>query len=178
MHDTLQMAFKMSRQKFWITMDSSEIVQGSFYNVAVYNNQELIVLTTPVVTEQQIFHANLTDPAFNRQYVQTLSLSDSGAYRKLSFVFKSGSPYEQYEIVYDTTAYHISRIKYRVKKNEYGTTPPFNHYYVGNIYCTNYQSGTFTDSVFSTDRFFYRKEGIFNLVSPYTDYKLVNYLNQ
>ena len=40
------------------------------------------------------------------------------------------------------------------------------------------QTGQFNDSVFSTDGYFIRKQGICSMVAPYTSYTIKNLLNQ
>lgn len=175
--DTIQIVYKVSNQKFKIVLDSTMIIQNDFYRVAVYDEQDVMMLTKPVQFGLNLFHVNLTDPEFNRLYIQSLHASDSAGYRKLSFQFKSGSPFTQYEILYDTANYRISRIEYNVKKNIYVSGAP-DYYYHVKIVCSSYQTGTFTDSVFSMGGYFIRKEGIYSLVAPYTSYQLINSLNQ
>jgi hypothetical protein len=175
--DTIQIVYKVSNQKFKIVLDSTMIIQNDFYRVAVYDEQDVMMLTKPVQFGLNLFHVNLTDSQFNRLYVQALHATDSAGYRKLSFQFKSGSPFTQYEILYDTTNYRINRIEYNVKKNIYTSGSP-DYYYHVRIVCSGYQTGTFTDSVFSMGAYFIRKEGIYSLVAPYTSYQLINSLNQ
>lgn len=176
-HDTVAISYKVSNQKYKIVLDSTTIVQNDFYQIALFDEQEVAMLTRPVSFGLNLFHLKLTDPQFSQLYIQSLHATDSSGYRKLSFQFKTGSPYSQYDVVYDTTNYRISRIEYNVKKNIYVPGAP-DYYYHINIAFSGYQTGAFTDSVFSMSNYFTRKQGIYALVAPYTSYQLINSLNQ
>ncbi len=175
-HDTIQIAYQLSNQKYRITLDSTEIIQNDFYHLAVHNEHDMLVLSRPVGFGINLFHIRLIDSIFNRLYVQDLQAVDSAGYRKLSFSFKSGSPYTRYNILYDTTNYHISQIDYRILKDP--ATPGATGNYQVRVVCSGYETGAFNDSAFSTGSYFIRKEGIYSLQAPYTSYQLINSLNQ
>lgn len=170
--DTLQVAYKLSNQKYKIVTDSTEIIQNDFYHVAVHNDQGLVILNRPIGFGINLFQTHLMDTLFNRLFVQGLHATDSAGYRKLSFQFKTGSPFSRYEILYDTTNYHISRIEYRILKDP--ATPGVTDNYQVRVVCSDYTSGTFNDTAFSTSSYFIRKQGIVNLLSPYAGYELIN----
>lgn len=175
-YDTMQISYKLSKQRYKIEMDSTIIIQNDFYHLAIYNEQDIAILTKPMQFGLNLLHVNLADSLFSRLNIHSLHASDSANYRKLSFQFNTGSPYTQYEILYDTTNYRISRIEYEVKKDPFNSGST-DHYHV-KIVCSSYQTGAFTDSVFSTNGYFTRKQGIYSLVVPYTSYQFINSLNQ
>ena len=175
-HDTIQMTYKLSKQKYRIEMDSTTIVQNDFYHLTIYDEQDMAVLSRPVGFGLNLFQLNLTDTLFNRLHIERLHATDSAGYRKLSLQFKTESPYTQYEILYDTSNYHVSRIEYDLKKDPF-TPGSTDHYHI-KIVCSGYQTGAFTDSVFSTNGYFIRKEGLYSLLGDYTSYQLINSLNQ
>jgi hypothetical protein len=175
-YDTIQIAYKLSNQKYRIEMDSTIIVQNDFYNLAIYNEQDMAVLTRPVEFGVNLFHVKLADPEFGQLHIERLHATDSAGYRKLSFEFVTESPYTQYDILYDTSNYHISRIDYELKKDPF-TPGSTDHYHI-QVVCSDYQTGTFNDSAFSTNSYFIRKQGVISLLSPYTSYELINSLNQ
>ena len=174
--DTIQVTYKLSNQKYRIEMDSTIIVQNDFYHLTIYNEQDIVILNRPVQFGINLFQAKLTDPDFSQLHIERLHATDSSKYRKLSVEFKTGSPYTQYEILYDTTNYHISRVEYDLKKDL--VTPGSTDHYHVRVVCSGYQTGTFNDTVFSTNPYFIRKEGVYNLQAPYTSYELINSLNQ
>jgi len=171
--DTLAGTYKTSKNKYYIGIDSTVIVQNDFYHLALYTDQHLAILNRPSVFGLNLFQVNITDPVFNQTHVDYLHETDSGAYRRISFQFKTGSPYRQFDIIYDTASHHITSVEYDIKKNLYdGTTS--DHYYHVRAVCTSYQTGTFTDAAFSMTPYFIRKNGIYSLVSPYGSYQLIN----
>jgi hypothetical protein len=174
--DTIQATYKLSKQQYRIEMDSTVIVQNEFYHLTIYNEQNIAVLMRPLQFGINLFQAKLTDPDFSQFHIERLHATDSAGYRKLSFEFKTGSPYTQYEIVYDTTNHHISRVEYDLKKDL--VTPGNTDHYHVLVVCSSYQTGTFNDSVFSTNSYFIRKEGVYSLQAPYNSYELINSLNQ
>jgi hypothetical protein len=174
--DTLQTTYKLSKQKYRIEMDSTVIIQNEFYHLTVYNEQDLAVLARPIQFGVNLFQAKLTDPDFSQFQIERLHATDSAGYRKLSFEFKAGSPYTQYEVLYDTSNYHINRVEYDIKKNPFNSGST-DHFHVL-VICSGYQTGTFNDTVFSTNSYFIRKEGVYNLQAPYTSYEFINSLNQ
>jgi hypothetical protein len=175
-HDTILVAYKLSKQKYRIIIDSTEIIQNDFYHLAIHNEHDMAILSRPVGFGINLFQIKLVDSIFNRLYVQDLHAVDSAGYRKLSFAFKSGSPYTQYDIIYDTTNYRIAGIEYKILKDT--ATPGATEHYRVRVVCSGYQTGTFNDSDFSTGSYFIRKEGIFSLMAPYANYQLINSLNQ
>jgi hypothetical protein len=175
-YDTIQMNYKLSAQQYRIEMDSTVIVQNNFYNLAVYDEQDMAVLTRPVEFGVNLFHVKLADPEFDDLHVERLHATDSAGYRKLSFIFKTQSPYTQYEILYDTSNYHISQIDYELKKDPF-TPGSTDHYHI-QVVCSGYQTGLFNDDMFSTNSYFIRKQGVFSLQPPYDSYELINSLNQ
>lgn len=175
-YDTAQIAYKVSKQRYKIVMDSTTIVQNDFYNLAVYSEQHIAVLNRAIHFGLNLLHINLADSIFSQLNIQSLQKTDSLVYRKLSFQFKTGSPYTQFDITYDTTSYHISRIEYDVKKDPYNSSST--HHYHVKLVCSGYQTGTFNDSVFSTTGYFIHKQGMYYLVAPYTSYRLVNSINE
>jgi len=171
--DTLAGTYKTSGDKYYFSLDSTVIIQNDFYHLTLYTDQKLAILTRPNTFGLNLFQVNLNDPAFTQMHVNYLHSTDSGAYRKISFYFKTGSPYRQLDVVYDTASHHISSVEYDIKKNQYdGTTP--DHYYHVKAVCTSYTTGAFNDTAFSMAPYFIRKNGIYSLVSPYGSYQLIN----
>jgi hypothetical protein len=178
--DTMHLSYQVSKYRFRIVAnDSLEAVQNDFYNLALYHDRDMAVLSRPLDLVKYMFNANITDTVFYRSYINKVTVADTGSYRKLSYQFKPGSPFEKYEILYDPASYHIYRIQYQIKKHPFAAGPPLSNYrYYANIWFNNYQTGAFSDQVFSTDPYFIRRQGSYNMVAPYTHYELINSLNQ
>jgi hypothetical protein len=159
--------------------DSTEFIQNNMYNLALYHDRNRAVVSRPVDMFKYLLHAKVTDLSFYQSFVSGMAVADTGGYKKLSYFFKAASPYRTYDIIYDSTTYRIHAIQYSFNMAGAGNSPanskmPFQV----TILFSNYQTGLFTDSVFSTNTYFIRKQGICNMIAPYTGYQLINSLNQ
>lgn len=105
-------------------------------------------------------------------------MSDSAGYGKFSYHFKPASMYRSYDIIYDKATHRIKAIQYSVNLNGGRISANGAGMYDVTMTFSNYQTGQFNDSAFSTDGYFIRKQGICNMVAPYTSYTIKNLLNQ
>ncbi len=178
--ETLLCQYKVSGNKVHLLCsDSTEFIQNSLVSLLVSHDQHRAVLDKPVELFTYVLHVSLTDPSFYKTFVTGMAVTDTGGYKKLSHLFKPASPYRGYEILYDSATYRIHAIQYSFNITGSGTTPagskmPFQV----TMRFSNYQTGLFTDKVFSTDGYFIRKKGVCSMVPPYTGYQIKNSLNQ
>jgi hypothetical protein len=175
--DTVNFSYKISKNKIWMwSGDSIQVVQNNYYNLVLYTAQQRAVVSRPQKPAKYWLHANLPDFSFYQLFISGAAVTDSGSLRKLCYSFKTGSPYQQYDIVYDTLTHRINCLRFRVNLDVSNTTSaqPYNV----TVHFSNYQTGGFNDSVFSTTPYFMRKQGICYMVPPYTNYQLINSLNQ
>lgn len=178
--DTMHITYRISKYKYRIVMnDSLEIVQNNLFNLVLYHDRDVAVLSRPVDLTKHLYQANLNDPTFHKLYITGMNVSVVGSFRKLSYQFKPGSPYGKFDIIYDPSNYRIQKIEYQVRKDPFSTgqSTSDDHFDV-NIVFSGYQTGGFDDTVFSTDPYVLRKQGVLNMVAPYSDYQLINSLNQ
>jgi len=177
--NTVHYQYKICKNKIHRqASDSTEIIQNNMYNLVVRYGQHRAIVSRPVDIFRYISNVNISDASFYQSLVSGMSFKDTGSYRKFSFSFKAASPYRKYDIIYDPTNYRIQVIQYSFNmagsNNSGSSRMPFQV----TITFSNYQTGEFTDSEFSTNAYFIRKQGICNLVAPYTSYQLINLLNQ
>jgi hypothetical protein len=178
--NTVTCHYKVSGNKVHVERsDSSEFIQNSLLSLLVRHNWRRAVLDKPLELFRYVLHANLTDHSFYQSLVAGMAVADTGGYKKLSYLFKPASPYRQYDILYDSTTYRIQAIQYSFNIAGAGATStdskmPFHV----TMRFSNYQSGLFTDDVFSMDRYFVRKNNVCTMVAPYTNYQIKNSLNQ
>lgn len=178
--DTLLCQYKVSGNKVHLlSRDSTEFIQNSLVSLTVRHNQQRAVLSKPLELFKYVLHVSLTDPSFYKTFVTGMAVTDTGGYKKLSYLFKPASPYRGYDIIYDSTTYRIHAIQYSFNISGSGSTPvgskmPFQV----TMRFSNYQTGLFTGTMFSTDGYFIRKKGVCSMVPPYTSYQIKNSLNQ
>lgn len=178
--DTVNYHYKVSNYKMHLeASDSTEFIQNNMYNLALNHNRRSAVISRPTDVFKYLLHVNVTNQSFYKSLVTGMAIADTGGYKKLSYIFKESSPYRNYDILYDAATYRIHAIQYSFNMGGAESAPggskvPF---YV-TISFSNYQTGLFTDDAFSTNGYFTRKQGVCNMVAPYTSYQLINSLNQ
>jgi hypothetical protein len=178
--DSVRYQYKVSKYKVHReSSDSSCIIQNNMYNLALDHNWRRAVVSRPVDVFTYVLQVKVTDLSFYQTLVTGRAVADTGGYKKLSYFFKAASPYRSYDIIYDPVTYHIHAIQYSFNMAGSGNSPanskmPFQV----TISFSNYQTGQFADQAFSTSAYFIRKQGICNMVAPYTSYQLINSLNQ
>lgn len=177
--DTVHCQFEVSKSRFrLVSSDSTEIIQNAMYNLVLRHDQHRAVVSKPVDLFKYISNVNITDASFYQSFVSGMSVTDTGSYKKLSYSFKTASPYRSYDIVYDPANYRVLVIRYNFNIAGSGNSGSSRMPFQVTITFSNYQTGLFTDSEFSTNGYFIRKQGICNMVAPYTSYQLINSLNQ
>jgi hypothetical protein len=178
--DTVLYKYKVSGNRMFLECsDSTNFVQNQQYHFKMDLAHHNATVSNPVDIFKYVTRVKIMEPSFNRSFVTGMMLTDTGIYRKLSFQFKPASPYRKYDIIYDRVTHLVQAIQYSVDMNGANSTGGSGKmpYYV-TISFSNYQTGQFTDNVFSTDCYFIRKQGICNMVAPYTNYRIKNLLNQ
>lgn len=168
--------YKVSKDKLRVWgSDSTEIVQNEFFSLAVKNHHKKAELSWAKNVLNYILRVHVHSDQFNKQFVASRSFVDSGSHRILSYHFKGG-PYTQYDIAYSKSTYRIQSIRYSFGGTKSSSADsPFP--YTVNIQFSNYQTGGFNDSVFNTDAWFLRRNGVYYMVAPYENYTLINSLN-
>jgi hypothetical protein len=160
-----------------VTDDSTETVQNEYYNLSLNHRYKTAMLTQASDPFKYVLQVDVLNYDFYKTFVTGRLVSDTGSYKKLSHQFKAASPYKQYEIVYDPVTFRIRSIQYCYGNGTSATPNSRTPFYVTVLF-DNYQTGGFTDAVFSTDPYFLRKNGVFNMVAPYANYTLTNSINQ
>jgi len=178
--NTVSSQYQVSdNQVHLVRSDSTEFIQNGLFSLTVRHAYHRAELNKPVELFTYLLRAKLTDPSFYKTYVAGMASADTGGYKRLSYSFKPASPYQQYDILYDSTTYRIHAIQYTFSVTgsappPAGSTMPFQV----TMQFSNYQTGLFTDEAFSTDGYFMIKKGMYSMVPPYTNYNLINSLNQ
>ncbi|AEV99207.1 hypothetical protein A4D02_35575 [Niastella koreensis] len=158
--------------------DSTTIIQNEQCSFRINHARHEAEVTVPVEVFKYVARVKILDPSFYASYIAGMTLADTAGYGKLSFRFKPASIYRSYDIIYDKTTHRIQSIQYSVNLNGARISASGAGMYDVTMTFSNYQTGQFDDSVFSTDSYFIRKQGICNMVAPYTSYTIKNLLNQ
>jgi len=175
--DTVVSNCKMSNNQFYIMSDSSiECVQNDKIMAAFYHDNKTVVLQKPSQGYKKVLQVDVNDAVFQQMAMQSMSVADSGRFKKLTIHFDSTALYTQYQVVYDSVSHLIANIRYTVRKNmeQPWSTSRVEIKIVFNDYAVN----MFDDTVFSNSRFFtqYNSKDI-RLETLYGDYEIVNLLD-
>lgn len=173
LRDTLTGVYKVDKDRFYYMLDSVIQIQSDLYHVTVDKDNKIVYLERPYFSYTSVLQSNIMDSVFMENYVDQMLLADSSGYRKLTIQFRDEAPYTDYELLYDVNSFQPASIKFTIKKEAPEGSPP--QYAKVRIIFSNYQTGTFDDSVFSTSWIFNRQNGVFVLnQETFSTYELAN----
>jgi outer membrane lipoprotein-sorting protein len=158
--------------------DSTTIIQNGQCSFTINHSRHQAVVGVPVNVFNYVARVKILDSSFYASYVTGMAMSDTVGYEKLSFRFKPNSVYRSYDIIYDKATRRIQFLQYSVNLNGGRIAASGAGMYEVTMTFSNYQTGQFNDSVFSTDGYFLRRQGVCSMVAPYTSYTIKNLLNQ
>lgn len=168
--DTIKGFYKINKNNYWGMLDSVELVQNSEYSVAIYGDDKLIFVQKPKAAYNNIVTNDFLNSSLMRNEADKLSLSnDSGNVRKLSIVFKPASQYLNFDVYYDNTTYKISKVIYKIKDG-------IDYIQVTYLF-SNYQVNTIDPLLFDSRKYFTANGSQLVVTSTYSNYELVNGLN-
>lgn len=114
--EEFDIAYKVQEGRYRASMDSMDIINSYNYNLKVYHDEKLIIMTN-ITGYTDVLQLPLMDSLFMAANVDSLgvvNLNDST--RKLKIFFGSESPYSKYEISYKKAGYLIQYIQYYIKE--------------------------------------------------------------
>lgn len=170
--DSSQGVFKMNGYKYWGKIDSVEMLQSDSFNVTVFKQDSVVSLG--------VTHSNFIpalplaqwDSMFFQNDRFTFSTSVDSIWKKITVNYSANLPYKKCELWYDSVTYRINRIKYTVSQyageEAFYSLPDGGSYAIVDMLFTNYQTGTFGDSVFSPWVYVTYAGGTYSLSSAYS----------
>ena len=154
--DTSVAQFKINGQKFHLMIDSVESIQNDHWFGTVYYQNFIVVVQQPVPLPKQVLGVNVKDSLFQQIVMDQMTFVDSGSYRRINIICNDNSPFISYNVVFNKTNYQVTTINYTLRKNmDKASIKKVNM----QVRFSAYSSGTFDDTVFSTDNFFLVKNG-------------------
>jgi len=182
--DTLRGDYQINGDNYVVNIDSTVQVQNNTYHVTASIRDSFVLVQQAASFYPSLFRIDMSDSLFLNMNVQSVSFSDSATVRHMSISFANDAPYLSYDLYYDKNTYYINKMV-MVTKNTFFITPapgmglglPANYVSITAVF-SGYSTGGFTDSVFSTDRFFVFVNGAMQLVSPYNNLDFSNQTQQ
>lgn len=175
--DSFNLSFRHEGEKYELNIGGVVYIQDQFYKATVYKPDSTIYIENPSENLESFFQLDLFDSTLHLRYLDNISITDSAATRKITFLFKNEHPCIQYEIVYDTSTYFLKSIYYKLRK-DMGTTLPS-----GTVVFTKYTTVKMTYKGVSfvshpfpirTEVYFTRQNGVFVPTTPYTNFQIID----
>ena len=170
--DQVSASYKIQYGRYWAMVDSTEMVQGSGYNVSILHNDSIIIISNMQKTVGMM-QLPLMDSLFRAQNVSSMKISQiNDSTRSLRMYFNPSSYYSGYIFNYDVHTYLINSIIYFIKT-------PANEDDSGSgtsmvkVVFSNYSTKPIDNSFFQTDKFIYKQGDQFLAQPPYSKFQLM-----
>lgn len=165
--------YKIHDGRYWAMLDSTELVQGNNYSLAVFHDQKIISVHKPVYTDDKVLQLPVMDTIFYN-YSDSLSVTQlSDSIRLLKVYLKQGLPYSGYEVRYNSNSYFVNSVQYYMKGAAVldsigggsGTS-------LIKVTLSNYSEAPISEDVFMESKFVYRDSSFYTR-PDYSDYELM-----
>jgi hypothetical protein len=148
--DTVYFKYKMNGDSMYIlkTPDTMEMIQNKDYVATLSRPDSIIMVQKPSPFIKPVFQVDVNDSVFQQLSMSSMTVTDSGCNRRVIINFDTNSIYKNFKMVYCKNTYQLAYITYTLKKEPTASCTKTVDMY---IRYTNYQTGQFGASVFSTD---------------------------
>ncbi|MET0637785.1 MAG: hypothetical protein ABWZ25_17275 [Chitinophagaceae bacterium] len=159
--------YRLSEGRYHARFDSLEIIQGFNYNLVVYHDMKIIVLSKPQVLSKAMFQVSVLDTLFQQNLLSAMTVTikpDSS--RVLNIRYGPGEKFE-YQVFYKPSTYRIDSVKYAAPdpNSDSGV-----QYIVARY--GNYSTAAIDESCFMEGKFVYNDGSRFFLKPGFSTYEL------
>ena len=160
--------YKIHDGRYWAMLDSTELVQGNNYSLAVFHEDKVISVHKPQYMDAKIMQLPVTDSILSlyTDSIRVTQLTDTT--RLLNIYFKPAIPYSGYQIRYNSVSYLVDSLQFYQREINDSTT----HTSFIKVKMTNYSEAVISEDYFMESKFIYR-DGTFYKRPDYSDYELV-----
>lgn len=170
--DVLYARYKMKDGKYWAMIDSTEIIQGHHYLVAIYHYDSVIAVSN-AQKYADIMQLPVMDSLFRVQNIDSMQVTGlNDSLRMLQMYFNPLSQYTGFQITYDKNSYRVHSIRYFIRQPVDDDNPQSTVSMV-RLDFSNYSAGVIDDDYFREDKFIYKELDTFYTKSPYDHYQLM-----
>lgn len=172
--DQLDASYKIKNGKYWSQIDSIIFLQGANYNVAIYQ-QDSVVMLNKKQDYTGVMQLPLMDSFFRAANIDSMAvtaLNDST--NSLRIYFNSASVYHSYVVQYDPASYLIRKVIYYLPDS--GLEDNFSG--ASGIVCvtinfSGYSANEIDESVFDENQYIYNQGGTFYVQVAYNGFRLI-----
>jgi hypothetical protein len=171
--EQLKASYKIQNGKFWALIDSTEMVQGLTYNLAVYHLDSVISISPPQPAAD-VMRLPFLDSLFRAQNIDSMNVTKlNDTTRSLRMYFNPASQYSSCIMQYDLSSFLLRSITYVIKNSTVANSTTNTATSTLKITFTNYSFALIDDSYFREDKFIYKQGGQYYGQPPYNTYQLV-----
>lgn len=153
--DTMIAKYKINGDSMYLLIlkDTLENIQNKNCVASIYHSNKSIVVQKPQPLIKQVLQIDVMDTIFQNMAMAGMTFIDSSCDRSIIISFDTNAVYNNFQLHYCKLTNRLFYISYSIKKNTNGIDP--NNPYRTDMYIlfSNYQTGAFNNSVFSTDQF-------------------------
>ncbi|MGN6196510.1 MAG: hypothetical protein ACTHOB_16340 [Ginsengibacter sp.] len=184
--DELSGSYKISNGRYYSMIDSTELVQGSKYNIAVFNYDSVITISSPH-QYSNILQLPFLDSLFRKANIDSMTvLQLNDTTRRLQMYFDTTSKFSSYMVDYDQNSYMMDSVIYRTRGPYYGSNgpgdpggDPYQVFVpataasVFTIKFSNYSNQVIDGSYFMDSKYIYTQNGQFFVQPQYSGFQLM-----
>ncbi|MFT4017234.1 MAG: hypothetical protein QM668_09755 [Agriterribacter sp.] len=171
--EELNASYKLHGGLFYTYVDSTEIVQGSRYNIRVNHYDSSILISNKSAYPADVMNMPVTDTLFWKTYAESFTVTNvNDSVRTLKVKFKPGATYTSYEIRYSRKTYLFEYVKCYMSASAPGVEPDLFPSGKAMILCTfsGYSTAPVSGDWFSEDKFVTIVNGAFQPKANYNGY--------
>ena len=181
--DELSGSYKISNGRYYSMIDSTELVQGSKYNIAVFNYDSVIAISSPH-QYSNILQLPFLDSMFRKANIDSMTvLQVNDTTRRLQMYFDTTSKFSTYIVDYDQNSYMMDSVIYRTRGPYYDPMDPGGDPFdvfvparvasVFTIKFSNYSNQVIDGSYFMENKYVYTQNGQFFVQPQYSGFQLM-----
>jgi len=162
--------YRMSEGRYAAVIDSTELMQGTNFNLVVYHDSKVILVSEKKPVDEGLLQVSALDSLFVANLVDSMEVTTvNDSTRKLEIHFRPEAPFVHYEITYNPTTYLIRKVLYYQRS----TGDEVENYSVIEAVFSNYSESPISDTYFMESKFIYRTDTGIMARSPYQDYEVI-----
>lgn len=178
--DSSKGSFKMSGTYYWGTIDSMEFMQNGSYSIVLYKPDRIIKVNNPSYVYPPIANFSAFDSLMGNN-IYAISFTTIGSCKSISLSFANPDlVYKSFSILYDSVTYHVTQIVSVMKEgfDDYAdnysrsSESSSSEYVIVKAEYTNYQTESFSNTLFNTGNYFMWNGNAYIPQPPYNDYEV------
>ena len=165
-------SFKIQNGMFWSMIDSTELLQGSNFNISVFHRDSVITIS-PAQPAPNLLQLPFLDSLFRSQNIDSMNVTKvNDSTRNLRMYFNARSQFTSGTMQYDPGSYLLKSVTYNVKTP---STPddPGSGISILKILFSGYSGQLIDANYFREDKFIYKQGTQFLGQPPYNTFQLV-----